>query len=121
MIFGCYPCCGGDLTLGVPDLSPQFQKETCPHCSSIVWHKLSRIDPESWIEAEFLALYDVDEEKKHIAPKNDPKRIVNPEIDALVLEYMNKSADIIAEDWANELLYGKSTVKSGLSSLLPNR
>lgn len=71
MIFGSYPCCGGALGLGVPHDArlPQYFSEDCPHCKVKVWHKLSRIDPESWTEAEFLATHDVDEAAKKITHK----------------------------------------------------
>jgi hypothetical protein len=69
MIFGDYPCCGGALAIAVPDLTPVMRKENCPHCGAVVWHKLSRLDPQSWTEDDFLVEYEVDEEVMTIKQK----------------------------------------------------
>lgn len=69
MIFGDYPCCGGALCLTVPDKTPVFEREECPHCGAVVWHFLSRLDPVSYTEKEFLAQYDVDAATKKITKK----------------------------------------------------
>jgi hypothetical protein len=74
MVIGDYPCCGGPLFISVPDNSPKFEREECPHCGAVVYHKLSRIDPESWIEAEFLKEFDVDDEHKTIRERADRGR-----------------------------------------------
>lgn len=72
MIIGEYPCCEGPLSLAVPDRTPAYLPETCPHCGARVWHKLSRTDPESWTEAEFLRLHDVNEATKRVTRKLIP-------------------------------------------------
>lgn len=72
MILGEYPCCDGPLSLGVPERTPCFLPQTCPHCGTKVWHLLSRTDPESWIESEFLRLYEVNEETRHITKRANP-------------------------------------------------
>ncbi|MES1995571.1 MAG: hypothetical protein V4522_15875 [Pseudomonadota bacterium] len=69
MIFGEYPCCGGDLALSMPDKSPAYMPEDCPHCRAKVWHRLSRVESASWIEADFLAEHDVDVSAKTVIPK----------------------------------------------------
>lgn len=69
MIFGEYPCCDGPLSLEVPDRSGVFSREVCPHCGHAVWHWLSRIDPKSYLEEEFLDLYEVDHETRRVVPK----------------------------------------------------
>lgn len=69
MIIGEYPCCDKLFSHPVPDKTPAYFKENCPFCGAPVWHKLSRIDPISWTEADFLAEHDVDYEKKVITPK----------------------------------------------------
>ena len=66
MVFGEYPCCGGFFSHPVPDKTPAYFPEDCPHCGAKVWHKLSRVGPESWTEADFLAEHDVDMETKRI-------------------------------------------------------
>lgn len=71
MIFGEYPCCDGELTLTIPAGArlPRYFREECPHCGTPVWHKLSRFEPMSWTEADFLEEFDVDTETKQITPK----------------------------------------------------
>lgn len=59
MVVGSYPCCDGPLALSVPDKCPAFIEEVCPHCGRTVWHRLSRIDPESWLEEDFLKVYSI--------------------------------------------------------------
>lgn len=69
MMIGEYPCCGGDLAIAMPDKTPAYVPEACPHCGAKVWHRLSRVEPMSWGEADFLAEYDVDPEKKMVVAK----------------------------------------------------
>lgn len=69
MIFGDYPCCGGRLALAVPDQTPVFAQEDCPHCGAPVWHRLSRFLPESWTEAGFKAEYDHDPKTNTVTPR----------------------------------------------------
>lgn len=70
MIFGSYPCCDGELTLAMPDRSGTYAREICPHCSTPVWHKFSRIQSQSWTEEVFLRIYEIDDETKQIREKN---------------------------------------------------
>lgn len=72
MIFGEYPCCNGDLYLSMPDDTPAFMREDCPHCGAKVWHLFSRLQSKTWDEASFLEEYDVDEEARTIKPKASP-------------------------------------------------
>ncbi|UEM08579.1 hypothetical protein J4G43_027800 [Bradyrhizobium barranii subsp. barranii] len=69
MIFGSYPCCNGSLTLSMPDRTPAYLSEACPHCGAEVWHRLSRVESMSWTEADFLKERDVDIEQKTIRAK----------------------------------------------------
>lgn len=69
MILGSYPCCDGTLCIETPDQTPVYVQEDCPHCGAKVWHKLSRADPTSWTEADFLAEHEVDYEAKTITVK----------------------------------------------------
>lgn len=71
MIFGVYPCCEGGLCLSLPESAPKMAKEDCPHCGARVWHLLSRLDPQSWTEADFLAEYEVDEETRSIKKRRE--------------------------------------------------
>lgn len=69
MIVGKYPCCGGEVWIGMPSNAPGFAPEDCPHCGAHVWHYFSRLEPKTWMEADFLAAHDVDEKTKTIVPK----------------------------------------------------
>lgn len=69
MIFGEYPCCGAALYLTMPDKSPVYISEDCPHCGLKVWHRLSRVQSASWIEIEFLAEHEVNTLAKTVLPK----------------------------------------------------
>ena len=71
MIFGSYPCCDEPLTLSIPPNAklPAFYSEKCPGCGTVVWHKLSRWDPTSWTEEDFLKEFTVDDETKEVIPK----------------------------------------------------
>jgi hypothetical protein len=62
MIFGEYPCCDEPLSLTIPlgARLPLYTKDQCPKCGTTCWHKLSRFDPTSWTEEDFLAEHDVD-------------------------------------------------------------
>lgn len=95
MILGSYPCCNGSLHLVMPDKTPAWQREECPHCGAPVWHQKSRVECLTWLEADFLELYHVDFEKgiiepkvgwwhaEHGAPVIDPLR-KRPDADSLV-------------------------------------
>ena len=62
MISGAYPCCDKPLKLTIPigKRLPLYQREICPHCGTPVWHMISRFQPTSWIEADFLDEHNVD-------------------------------------------------------------
>lgn len=70
MMLGSYPCCDESLMLAMPDRTPAFAPEECPHCGAKVWHYFSRIDPKSYTEADFLKEFDVDDVTKTIKPKD---------------------------------------------------
>lgn len=91
MIFGNYPCCDGELTLSMPDQTPTFAKENCPHCGELVWHKFSRIEPQSFTEAQFLDEYEVDDESMSITRKCS--KHISPDL----REFMNRAADAAAK------------------------
>ena len=57
MISGSYPCCDAPFQMAMSD-SPGFVRESCPHCGAVVWHWLSRIDPQSWTDDSFLCARD---------------------------------------------------------------
>lgn len=59
MIMGNYPCCNEPLFLEYQ--GPGFTKDECPACKTIVWHKMSNLDPCSYTEDQFLSLFEVDE------------------------------------------------------------
>lgn len=68
MMAGGYPCCDGPLLLAMPDRTPAYAEEECPHCGARVWHRFSRIDPMSFTESEFLARFAVDREVGTVTP-----------------------------------------------------
>lgn len=72
MIFGSYPCCGAALAISMPEKTPRFMREVCQACGAAVWHLLSRIDPQSWIEPDFLLEYEIDEATRSIRAKSAP-------------------------------------------------
>ncbi len=56
--------------MAVPDKTPAFRPEDCPHCGAKVWHRLSRIDPWSMLEEDFLKEHTVDYENRRIERKD---------------------------------------------------
>lgn len=68
MMVGEYPCCDGPLFLAMPDRTPAYAEEACPHCGATVWHRFSRVDPQSFTESEFLSRFSVDREAGSITP-----------------------------------------------------
>jgi hypothetical protein len=112
MVFGDYPCCGGELAISIPERTPAYSAESCPHCGAKVWHRLSRIDPQSWTEADFLAEYEVDEGAKTIKERNPV-----PPAPPMPLELMEAFAKMMED----ALLYGESSVEkpAGLLRQLP--
>lgn len=85
MILGTYPCCDGDLGFRLPDRTPVFVPEDCPHCGTKVWHKLSRLDPETWLEDAFHEDFIVDTDAKTIEPRNPPKPLTDEQKELLKL------------------------------------
>ena len=69
MMIGSYPCCDGNLWIPMPDKTPAYAAEDCPHCGAKVWHLFSRVNPTTWTEADFLAEHDINHETKIITRK----------------------------------------------------
>ena len=69
MIFGEYPCCNGSLFLHMPGRTPAYAPEDCPHCGARVWHEYLRAGPCSYVEADFLARFDVNDTTMQVIPK----------------------------------------------------
>jgi hypothetical protein len=93
MIFGDYPCCNAPLAIAMPE-RPGFFRELCPACGTAVWHKMSRLDPQSWTEVDFLKEYRVDEVTNQVTELTPAPEL--SETQQLVLE----------EEIINRLLYG---------------
>lgn len=74
MIIGEYPCCDEPLMIELPDQVPSYARDICPACGTAVWHKFSRLDPQSWTEDSFLEEFEVNEETKQIAPRQAKDR-----------------------------------------------
>jgi hypothetical protein len=54
----------------VPDRTPAYLPEDCPHCGAKVWHVVSRWEPVSYTEADFLERYEVDFEARIVTRKD---------------------------------------------------
>ncbi len=53
-VIGSYPCCDGPLMIDEgPPPWPKIVFAFCEHCGTKVVHKLSKIDPMSWLENDF--------------------------------------------------------------------
>lgn len=102
MIFGAYPCCDGPLALALPDGElPRYAPEACPHCGARVWHKFSRLVPESWTEKDFLAEFIVDEAGKRVTPRKEPT--------ALEIAAAKIAAESVAGMLVEEILHGNGS------------
>jgi hypothetical protein len=53
----------------IPSNAPVFWHEKCPHCGTGIYHWLSRLDPESWTDEEFLKEHTIDPETKTVTRK----------------------------------------------------
>lgn len=95
MIFGSYPCCDADMSIAMSE-NPGYFRELCPSCGTPVWHKLSRLDPQSWREVDFLKEHRIDEATKTITP-------INPEPE---LRLTGAQRKVLAEYMERLLLYG---------------
>lgn len=71
MIMGEYPCCGGTLALVMGERSG-YAPHDCEHCGAKVWTRFSRLNPETWTDADFRRTFEVDEVAKKITrrPEN---------------------------------------------------
>jgi hypothetical protein len=80
-----YDDCDGFLMLAVPERTPAYARVECPTCRRPVWYRFSRIDPEAWTEADFLATHEVDAATKTVRPEvetMDGTREIRREVDA---------------------------------------
>lgn len=68
MIIGTFPCCGGTLALAMPERSG-YAPHDCPHCGAKVWTRFSRLDPETWTDADFRREFVVDDERRTVLPR----------------------------------------------------
>lgn len=75
-----------------------YVREICPHCGVPVWHHISRFDPESWTEANFLKEYRIDEQTKQVAQITPEPRIE----DFLTSDELKSLAD----EMERRLIYG---------------
>lgn len=104
MMIGGYPCCDGSLWITMPDKTPAYWRELCPHCGAPVWHKLSRADPMSWKEADFLAEFVVDHAAKTIVPRQRETTIILTPEDAAIIEALRDGfVEVIAAEMAKIL------------------
>lgn len=107
MMIGEYPCCEGELWLSMPDKTPTFAPEDCPHCGAKVWHVFSRWSPQTYLEKDFLEKYEVNSKTKTIKDKNPPKKYEDMSaVEKLLHDKMEKAYERAAEQFMNNLLYG---------------
>lgn len=102
MIFGAYPCCDAPLSIAMTE-KPGFIRELCPNCGTPVWHRMSRFDPESWTEEQFLKEHRVDEETKQIISLMPEARIEDLLTPDQLQELRNRMERL--------LLYGDGSIK----------
>lgn len=56
--------------LALPDAQlPRFAKHECEECGATVWTWLTRLNPTTWTEEGFEAIFDINPEKKSIKLK----------------------------------------------------
>lgn len=72
MISGSFPCCNAPLLIEMPSGGPFYAEEACPACGAKVWHRFSRVVPQSWLESDFLAEHTVDPVTRAVAEINPP-------------------------------------------------
>ena len=68
------------MMIAIPDGVdlPAFEPEDCPHCGAPVWHQFSRVEPMTWLEADFLADHVVDEAAMTIEKRSPAEMCINP-------------------------------------------
>ena len=71
MIFGTTPCCDEALVLDTPDKTPAWGSGPCKHCGALLWHYLSRIEPASYTEEDFLANFIVDHDARTVRRRGE--------------------------------------------------
>lgn len=116
MISGEYPCCGEPLCIAIPDLTPAYMPEDCPSCGAKVWHRLSRFYPQSWLEAAFLELYEVDQDARTIRERNPPEPM--SWMTRWVLDLL---AQDVAQAYADALILGTGEPDPLYAGILPGR
>lgn len=103
-----YGDCDGLISIGVPERTPVFCKETCETCGREFWWMVSRIQPKAYTLEEFAERFVVDEETKSIKSREEPEP--ESEVERYIREQVRESMkDAIAKaesQWLNELLYG---------------
>lgn len=69
MIIGTYPCCNGTMAIDIGEGKGQYAPHTCDHCGATVWTRFSRINPETWTDADFRQEFAVDDVKRTVTAK----------------------------------------------------
>lgn len=63
-----YSDCDGSIWLGCDDWPmPSVYKHKCKVCDKVIWTNISRIDPKSWTEKDFIETHKIDEETKKVS------------------------------------------------------
>lgn len=67
VMVGTSPCCGAPLLIALPPGPlPRFARDVCDSCGARLWHRFSRVNPETWTEEQFLVAFEVDDGAKTI-------------------------------------------------------
>ena len=69
-----YDDCDGFMMLEVPERTPCYAEVDCDDCGRVVWYRFSRIDPEAWTEAGFLATHGIDRETGRVVRRGSNHR-----------------------------------------------
>lgn len=113
MICGSFPCCGEPFATEMPDGGPFYAEDVCPACGAKIWHKLSRVDPQSWLEADFLAEHTVDpvtrvvEEIAPATPETEFER-----------QFRERYADLLNRGMEHHLIHGTHAEPLGIENFV---
>lgn len=72
MVIGicAYEGCTEGLMLNIPNIPlPAFVPHDCEGCGREMWTKLSRVDPKSYTQENFLKEYSINEKTKQITKR----------------------------------------------------
>ena len=95
MMIGSYPCCDAALMIEMPERTPTYWRELCPACGAAVWHLFSRVEPQSWTEAEFLKEHEVIEATKQVRERNPAPDLLSRLTDEQRAEFLRMETNLV--------------------------